>query len=498
MRRAALAAIALVWLAAPSPGEEAEGDARKRLEALERRLAEQEKEIEALKADREGAPDRRRDGASVEAQARGGGAPLAPEQAPAQKPPATGGLHGGFPRGEEEFEKKFGKEAVITWDQGFGFRYVDPDEPDPGRRVLFSLRPGGMIQVDGRSFTDADHPGDDTFLMRRARLLLTGTFYRSFDFVVEGEFAETNAQIRDAFLNASFTKYAQVRGGNFKVPILREQITSDKYLDFLERPLATGVMALDRELGFMLHGDADFANYQAMIANGTGPNARDNNDDKEFLGRLALTPFKPARGLLRDVEIAGSYSYGHTRDFVPVFRTYAGTTFLTIPTTAVNGATQKGYRQRTGAELTIPVGPFKAQAEWIQMRVEDVNRTGAGAGDVTVTDWYVDLMYMVTGEARGVNRRAVPETSFDPLDGGWGAFEVGLRFEHLDTNEALSASGDGTDEVNIGAVALNWYWNPLMKLAVNVYRAWFDETVTAGDERIENEDVIIVRWQLEF
>ena len=55
-----------------------------------------------------------------------------------------------------------------------------------------------------------------------------------------------------------------------------------------------------------------------------------------------------------------------------------------------------------------------------------------------------------------------------------------MRYEHFDTDEiALKRQkGVGTNEVEFLTFGVNWYWNPLMKLSVNYYRAFFDQLLS--------------------
>src|SRR5262249_44469507 len=76
----------------------------------------------------------------------------------------------------------------------------------------FALQLGGVLQVDSRSFFE-DHGivGNDGFLLRRARPILSGTVYRDFDFLFVPDFgtannggSATSATIQDAYLNYRF------------------------------------------------------------------------------------------------------------------------------------------------------------------------------------------------------------------------------------------------------------------------------------------------------
>jgi phosphate-selective porin OprO/OprP len=473
----------------PAPPPPAAESTDERLERLEQRLQATQAELEALK--------------QKEAE-RAQGAAAPPPPGARQGEMQTGKVAPSAAGQGEKFEKKWGKDAILTWDNGFWLRYIDEDETDPEKKVLHSLHPGGLAQVDLRLFADDRHPQDDTFLVRRARLYLAGTVFRSYDFVIEGDFATGSVQLRDGYINIAYVPWLQLRAGNIKIPMLREQITSDKYLDFIERPMAVQTMQIDRDLGAMVHGDLGFLNYQIAALNGRLNNTADSNDDKDLVVRLGITPFKPEKGLLRDVEVAGSFSYGHNKDFLPTFQTIpGGTTFLNLATAPVGGKIQDGYRERAGAELTLPIGPFKLQGEFMWMTVERAFLAG-GDEDIHVRDWYVDLMYMLTGEEMGLNRKVFPSKNLNPFEGGFGAWQVGVRFEQCSTDEELRrhAVAKGTDTVNMLEFGINWYWNPLMKFMVNYYHAWFDDQVEvdSGDasKLMSGEDVVLFRWQVEW
>lgn len=474
MQRVMRAAVALAIALGPAgavaqektPGEE-------RLEALERRLAEQEEEIEALKAREAGQP--------------------APD-AKADRPASAA------ERGEK-FEKTFGFDALATWQEGFWLRYVDESEPDPEKRVLHSLRLSTRVQSDFRLFAEDDHPGDSTFLIRRARLAFTGTFYHHIDFSAEVDFAANEADLKDAWVQLSYFKPAMLRAGNLRVPMSREALTSSRYINFIERPMIIGLLAIDREIGAQVHGDLGFANYQIALTNGNPVNSRDNNDDKDGWVRLALTPFKPGKGLLGDVEVAASYNYGHTNGFRQRLRTYGETVLFDVNPGATGNpfSDQTGTRQRAGAEVTLPIGPFKAQGEFLYQRVEG-NQVGPDDLALDYHGWYVDLLYMLTGESMGTAKRVIPKKNFDPGEGGLGAWGLGVRFEQVQAEEALRGAfgGGRTDEVNALTAGLNWYLNPNTRVMLNYYRAWFDETIATGGETLDNEDVVLLRLQFEF
>lgn len=184
-----------------------------------------------------------------------------------------------------------------------------------------SLEIGGRIQVQ---YMDVDPDaggveGTDDLFFRRLRLYVEGSVTEDIlgkwqvDFGSDGEDAET----KDAFIQYSGLGIGDVTIGNHYVPFSREQLTSSKRQQLVERTFVGdhdfGVP--DRQLGVSLSGGNDLityalGGYQAGIDGSTGKvdfesRASQPNDDDNFYvgnlvgGRLDYTPlgkFKYAQG----------------------------------------------------------------------------------------------------------------------------------------------------------------------------------------------------------
>jgi len=71
----------------------------------------------------------------------------------------------------------------------------------------------GLLQVDNRTFfNDRDNHnhsivGNDTFLLRRARPIFSGTLYKDFDYTFVPDFGGSSVQICDAYLNYRYAPW---------------------------------------------------------------------------------------------------------------------------------------------------------------------------------------------------------------------------------------------------------------------------------------------------
>ena len=127
-------------------------------------------------------------------------------------------------------------------------------------------------------------------------------------------------------------------------------------------------------------------------------------------------------------------------------------------------------------------------------------RTPAGIPGVHYHGWYTHVSYFFTGEHReyktksGVFTRVSPKNNFDG-EGGWGAWQLALRYSTLDLNDgAPGYLGGEIDNITVG---LNWHLNPNTRFMFNYINADVDSatvpTVDAG-----TMDIFMVRFQLDF
>src|SRR6266853_5029831 len=162
----------------------------------------------------------------------------------------------------------------------------------------FAINLKGVIQFDSRSFfKDGGIKGNDGFLLRRARPVISGTVFRDFDFLFVPDFGGSSVQIFDAYLNYRYRPELQLRAGKMKSPIGLEQLQADVDILFNERSLVTDLLP-NRDIGIVLQGDilGGVASYAAGIFNGLGDGRSTSNfdfeDDKAFEGRVFFQPFK--------------------------------------------------------------------------------------------------------------------------------------------------------------------------------------------------------------
>jgi phosphate-selective porin OprO/OprP len=388
-------------------------------------------------------------------------------------------LASSFTAGIENYKPYFRtNDGNVKFELG-GVVMLDYDTAEPGARAL-----GGAKLLN-------------RLLVRRARLDVTGTLFNWVGVKVEGDFAE-GISLKDAYLELRFFREASVRGGQFKVPFSLEELTSSRFIDFVERSVINE-LAPAREQGAMLYGSLlqGVLGYQLGVFNGVPEEAVETNNSKDVAGRLVLQPFRNTSiGLLKGLQLGGSFTWGPDHITSAQGRTGARTDprfayFVTQPT--------RGDRTRFGGDLAWLWGPASVKFEYAEQH-SDRNDCGvlvsgrcAGGADldeIVARGFYVSGTFLVTGETKPLNGPVIPRRNFSPLGGpiGPGAWELGLRYaqlkfrsddpvDFLDGNTVNGITGGGrTAENGVGALTagVNWYLNPRTRMMFNWTNYWYD------------------------
>ncbi len=378
-----------------------------------------------------------------------------------------------------------------------------------------SLRLRGLVQGDFRAYDSANNP-NDTFLLRRARLIFEGKFAKNFSYVVQPEFGGT-IQILDAYVNAGFSPNFQVRVGKFKTPVGLEQLQSDPVAFFNERSVATGLTP-NRDVGLQISGDVldNRLNYTFAVLNGVpdgGNNttgSADFDSNKLFAARFFATPFandkeSALRGL--GVGIAGSVSdFETTSGRAASYRTDGQQTFFTYDASVA--AVGRGVT--ISPQAYFYRGPFGLLAEYIVSSIE-VQRGGVGRiADVKNHGYNLSLGYVFTGEDSSY-RGVTPKTTFNPSAGTWGAFEIVGRIAGVDIDDTVFTGpanlrfanpNTAASAITTYGLGLNWYLSRSVRANFDIFHNEFDlapgATPAANALISDAETAFISRLQLSF
>lgn len=465
--------IALCLLLVPSvvaeDGTGREAQLTDLVERLEGRLEQVEKELAALKAQQQVVPPVPAASAAAPA--------IAEDSAPKPRPLDA-------PQPLEAY-----------WKDGLELRSADG---------AFVFNVGGRFQFDTAFFdTDpqwarrgAEYPEYglknelDGLEFRRARLSLGGTIYRDvayraeYDFAVDSPGAD-GGRFADVYLELKNLPYlGSLRIGHTQEPFTLEEMTSYRYLTFLERSL-TNTFAPSFNVGIMARNSLlkDQMTWTLGLFKTTDdwPSENDSNekDGWAVTGRITGQPWKSEDGR-RYLHLGASATH---RDPDGPFR-YRSRPEAHLAQAYLNtGQLETNSVLAYGGEMLMVYGPASLQAEYVrsELDVEDM-------GNRDFSSYYVSGSWFLTGESRpysaalGSPTRVRPKHPFSLRDEtrGWGAWEVAMRYSRLDLNDGPVRGGEMTD----WTFALNWYLNANTRIMLNYIVAEPENDLSDGQVRI--------------
>lgn len=216
--------------------------------------------------------------------------------------------------------------GLISYKEGKGFVFQTGDgrfETDIGGRIQVRYT---LLDVDG-AFVNAPGGREDTqsIDITRARFWTQGRlYYPGLTYMVQVDFSGSGGDlIRDVFLDYLPIPDIGGRGGQFKTPYARQELTSSGKQQFVDRSLATNAMRLERQPGLMLYGTqlGQRLEYYTGVFNGGGRNKTNVDTNVASVTRVVFNPFGPMPYEESDVTytespltaFGGSYVYNKVR-----------------------------------------------------------------------------------------------------------------------------------------------------------------------------------------
>lgn len=402
---------------------------------------------------------------------------------------------------------------------GFGFKSAD------GKN---EIKFRALAQLDYREYEDVNGLASDGknisgFDFRRIRPTIEGTVAGIYDFRFTPEFGEAKSAVVDAYIDARFKPWLQVRAGKFKPYVGLERLQSGSDIKFIERSYVSNNILPNRDLGASLHGDLldNKLSYALGVFNGVNDGAEnttsvDTNVDKDVAIRLFTTPFKDSDNALAGLGFGLAGTYGDfngtsTSTGLPSYKT-AGlqSNFFSYKNTLANGV-----RQRLTPQAYYYYGPLGVIAEYAVVSQEVTN--GVTSDRLNNDAWQIAASYLLTGEDASF-KGVKPKHAFDIDHNGWGAWELVARYQenHIDdkafsdvVNTRYADPRTNAKSAKSWAIGTNWYLNQNVKIALDYEQTSFDGggqvtnagAATGGFSNIKdrpNEKTLFGRLQLSY
>lgn len=392
-----------------------------------------------------------------------------------------------------------------------------------------SIRLRGVLHVDARLIDGgAAVPANaDTFILRRVRPTIEGTFGGLFDYRFTPDFAGGKTIILDAYAVARLQPWLALQVGKFKVPVGLERIQSAADIRFIERGFPTSLLP-NRDLGAQLSGDlADGAVSWSLgyfngvtdggSSDGGTPADAESDTSGDWAARVFVQPFIGSANVAWRgfgigvgatwVDVAGTSALPQLAGY----RTPGQVSFFSwrgnnAAAPAPNNATYAdGRRLRITPQLHYYRGRFGLLGEYAQVQQDVARATGGAVRSERLRNsaWQAQFSWFITGEAESF-RGFSPDSTYRVGQPGWGAFELVARVQQLDIDDDAFTGGaasfanpaSAASKASSFGVGLNWYPHNSVKLSVNYDRTRFDGGAATGDRPDEN--ALVTRFAINF
>jgi phosphate-selective porin OprO/OprP len=356
----------------------------------------------------------------------------------------------------------------------------------------FEFRVGGRMMFDSVWYDGdlEDEGAEDSVEFRRARMYLSGKLWEvwkykaqfdfagaakddsgTFDAVTGVDFAAgtttmgtysdgntaDDVEIKELHLKYTGFKLGTVTLGNTKFPFSIEELTSSKYDTFMEQSLPVNAFAHGRRIGLRFDGHWEHIGAAAGVFSADDIN---NLHDDGFLvsGRVYYSPWHEKT---RALHLGAAVLYEEHGGDTFRYRTRPET-HSEIGRLVSTGRMPADSAVQWGLEGAWVQGPWHLQGEVIGAEVD-------GSGDPSPWGAYVEGSYFLTGESRPYDFKAGTWKVVKPArpmgSEGFGAWQLALRFSHVDLDDGLVTDRAG-DEQNV-TLGVNWYPNANLRFSAN-------------------------------
>jgi phosphate-selective porin OprO/OprP len=339
--------------------------------------------------------------------------------------------------------------------------------------------------------------------LRRARIGAEGTIPGGFGYKLEVEFADSEVEITDAVISYKASKTIGITIGQHNNFQSLEELTSSRFLSFMERAAFTDAFNFGRRVGLSVRYDAgDFSAAAGVFTDNIEnlSNAQDavglgdENNAASIDARLVYSP-KLGKTQLHfggsghyrdngDTAASGPATRYRQRPFVHT----SNTRFLATPALRVEEETNYGL------EAAAVNGPLHAGGEvhWLNAETLTPGRSPTFFGG------YAELGYFFTGEMRGYRGGRWDRTKvLKPVGGGGlGALQLNLRYDYLDLNDGDVVGGKQSGY----EASLLWIPRDHVRFYLNYGRLQYEDAAVpaAGGNRSYVIDVFGARAAVDF
>ena len=337
----------------------------------------------------------------------------------------------------------------------------------------FKFKVRGRLMVDYNGINQdksiTGEPDINGVELRRGRIGVEGVVYYDWKYKFEVDFAGNESKIKDAYIAYDFGMW-EVLAGNFKVANSLEEMTSSRFITFMERAAFIQAFTIRRQIGAGVHAGGDMWSLQTGYYGATpGDQETWFEDQTAAAVRATVAPVNTDTTV---VHLGASYRHRNAGTLedegsAELFRYRARGADLHLADRFVATPRVGESDDMFVLEGALVFKSLSLQGEYAQLET-NIPMTIANPNP-TYDGWYVDASWFLTGEMRnykaskGEFRRVKVKNPVWGGSGGWGAWQIAGRYDVIDLSDAAAGITAGGIETctdcgkqSTWRLGLNW------------------------------------------
>jgi phosphate-selective porin OprO/OprP len=349
----------------------------------------------------------------------------------------------------------------------------------------------GRIMIDGGVISSSDNELPNGHETRRARIAFKTILHNDWAGELDLDFANNELEIKDFWLAYIGVENVMFKAGNQKIQNSLEELTTSRWLTFMERAQPNG-FTIGRRLGVSA---TTWGDNWSVLGGLYGEEPGKEADPGEqlgwgYVGRATVAPILDDEKVVHLGMSYSSFTPDAGDDDEVRFRQRPEVHFMDRLLNTGNVSDVDDY-SFLGFEGAVRYGSFSAQGEYV---IDTMHRMN-GMEDATFNGWYGFVSWFPTGDQRTYNAR---EGEFGPIypKGKNGAVELAVRYSHLDlTDSDADVFGGEGKNITFGA---NWYANNNVRLMANLIIVNNDEFADGDGDFSGDDDFTVVAVRLQY
>jgi len=377
------------------------------------------------------------------------------------------------------------REGKTEWDHGIVF-WKSNDDAFSGRFDARAFINGAYYFEDLNELSNGTH-------LRKGRLALKMKLWKTWQAEWDMDMAEGVVEIKDMWLSFNGYENSHIKFGHFKVPFGLEILTTSRYIVFPERAYIALAFKMGRRMAAEYSLWGDNWNARATLFGQTMDIVKNKTVDETGGGAAARVAFAPINNndMIAHVGVAGVWERPDNNNWIVDYAAEPETKIGDVEILDTDLIKKTSHTFRTGFEGAFVYKCFHLQGEYQMVNVnrfDDLPTASFSGG-------YVYLTYSLTGESRPWDPTQGEFGQLRPNEPGFGAWEIALRFSHLNLSDtdALILGG----RANNYTIGLNWYPNANIVAQLN-YTMVENSENTTGQGFIGGDKFSYVQFMTKF